>query len=77
MQSESTSHSIAINSIKKASAFRDHYEWLIRNFSARGRHILKTFKAQWLLYVPPRLISKNCLVWIAEQTAIIFLYSIN
>jgi hypothetical protein len=46
-----------------------------------------TPKAQWLLYVPPRLTFTNskfcphsvfmCFVWISEQTAIISLYSIN
>jgi DNA-directed RNA polymerase subunit RPC12/RpoP len=47
----------------------------------------ETFKAQWLLYVPPALALTNstfcphsvfmCFVWISEQTAIISLYSIN
>jgi hypothetical protein len=46
-----------------------------------------TFKAQWLVYVPPGLTFTNstfcphsvfmCFVWISEQTAIISLYSIN
>jgi hypothetical protein len=45
------------------------------------------WRAQWLLYVPPGLTFTNstfcphsvfmCFVWIAEQTAIISLYSIN
>jgi hypothetical protein len=48
---------------------------------------LETFKAQWLLHVPPGLTFTNstfcprsvfmCFVWISEQTAIISLYSIN
>jgi hypothetical protein len=49
--------------------------------------VLQLFKAQWLLYVPPGLTLNNStfcphsvfmyFVWISEQTAIIFLYSIN
>jgi hypothetical protein len=58
-------------------------------FTARyGLNIyMYTPKAQWLLYVPPRLTFINstfcpdsvfmCFVWISDQTTIISLYSIN
>ena len=60
-----------------------------RHFAKRNHGYLHwtSFKAQWLLYVPPGLAVTNstfcahsvfvCFVWISEQTTIISLYSIN
>ena len=52
-----------------------------------GQRGFYTLKVEWSLNVPPGLTFTNstfcshsvfmCFVWISEQTAIIFLYSIN
>jgi hypothetical protein len=60
---------------------------LPRNSTPFACFMRPSFKAQWLLYVPPGLTFDNptfcpysvfmCFVWISERTAIISLYSIN
>jgi hypothetical protein len=69
------------------SRFEVNVQYRSNTIAIHVYSLCRHFQAEGLLYVPPGLTIKismfcphiifKCFVWISEQTAIIFLYSIN